>query len=223
MLNELKVSEKNSFLTKCFLQMFIGLVVTFLTMIYISSDGNLLWNVARYFRVIVIGQIAMVLIVSSMLHKLSSFAVKLYFVAYSVLTGVLFSGIGMIYQFSSIVMVLLATSTIFIVMAIYGKVTKEDLSTYSSFFKGGLIALLIVSVINLFLGITFLGWAISVFAVVLFTGLIAYDVNRIIKTYEDNNFTVEEYSKFTTLAAFTLYLDFINLFIHLLRLFGKKR
>jgi FtsH-binding integral membrane protein len=114
------------------------------------------------------------------------------------------------------------TSLIFVGMTIYGLKTKEDLSSYDGFFKGGLIALVIVSLLNLFLKISILGWFISVCAVVLFTALIAYDINRIMNIFQNNNLSEEDYNKFSTIGALMLYLDFVNLFLNLLRLFGRR-
>ena len=108
-------------------------------------------------------------------------------------------------------------------MTLYGLKTKEDLSSYGSFFRGALIALVIVSIINIFLKVSVIAWGLSVFAIVLFTALIAYDVNRITRILDSSNFSEEDYNRFAIIGALNLYLDFINLFLNLLRIFGKKR
>ncbi|MGL5670400.1 MAG: Bax inhibitor-1/YccA family protein, partial [Cetobacterium sp.] len=144
------------------------------------------------------------------------------FIAYSAMNGLVLSVVMLIYNPYSILYVLGVTSLIFVGMTIYGLKTKEDLSSYDGFFKGGLIALVIVSLLNLFLKISILGWFISVCAVVLFTALIAYDINRIVKIFQSNDLTEEDYNKFSTIGALMLYLDFVNLFLNLLRLFGKR-
>ena len=136
------------------------------------------------------------------------------------MNGLVLSVVMLIYNPYSILYVLGVTSLIFVGMTIYGLKTKEDLSSYDGFFKGGLIALVIVSLLNLFLKISILGWFISVCAVVLFTALIAYDINRIVKIFQSNDLTEED--KFSTIGALMLYLDFVNLFLNLLRLFGKR-
>ena len=223
MYGTVEISNKNEFIRKVFLQMFLGLVVTTGVAIGVIRDEELRFFAAKYMKIIMIGEIALVLGLNFGINKISNGMAKLLFFAYSLMNGVTLSVVMMIYQPTSIIGILAITILIFVGMSIYGLTTKEDLTNYSGFFKGGLITLFIVSLINLFLGMPMIGWLISVFAVVLFTGLIAYDINRIVKVFENGNLSEEEYNKFSTIGALMLYLDFVNLFLHLLRLFGKKR
>ena len=116
------------------------------------------------------------------------------------------------------------TLTIFVVTAIYGYTTQEDLSSYRRFFKIALISLILLSVFNAFMRVGILEWVITIAGVVIFTGLIAYDVNRIkaisYQLADGDNETVE---KMGIREALELYLDFINLFLYLLRIFGRKK
>ncbi len=220
--NSIEISTKNSFLRKVFMQMFLGLLITGVVSWYVVQSRPLMAFVGNYMTFIIIAELVLVLGINFGINKISSGVAKLLFIAYSAMNGLVLSIVMLIYNPYSILYVLGVTSLIFVGMTIYGLKTKEDLSSYDGFFKGGLIALVIVSLLNLFLKISILGWFISVCAVVLFTALIAYDINRIVKIFQNNNLSEEDYNKFSTIGALMLYLDFVNLFLNLLRLFGKK-
>lgn len=220
--NSIEISTKNSFLRKVFMQMFLGLLITGVVSWYVVQSRPLMAFVGNYMTFIIIAELVLVLGINFGINKISSGVAKLLFIAYSAMNGLVLSIVMLIYNPYSILYVLGVTSLIFVGMTIYGLRTKEDLSSYDGFFKGGLIALVIVSLLNLFLKISILGWFISVCAVVLFTALIAYDINRIVKIFQNNNLSEEDYNKFSTIGALMLYLDFVNLFLNLLRLFGKK-
>lgn len=220
--NSIEISTKNSFLRKVFMQMFLGLLITGVVSWYVVQSRQLMAFVGNYMTFIIIAELVLVLGINFGINKISSGVAKLLFIAYSAMNGLVLSIVMLIYNPYSILYVLGVTSLIFVGMTIYSLKTKEDLSSYDGFFKGGLIALVIVSLLNLFLKISILGWFISVCAVVLFTALIAYDINRIVKIFQNNNLSEEDYNKFSTIGALMLYLDFVNLFLNLLRLFGKK-
>lgn len=222
MYNSIEISTKNSFLRKVFMQMFLGLLITGGVSWYVVQSQPLISFVANYMTFIIVAELLLVLGINFGINKISSGTTKLLFIAYSAMNGLVLSVVMLIYNPYSILYVLGVTSLIFVGMTIYGLKTKEDLSSYDGFFKGGLIALVIVSLLNLFLKISILGWFISVCAVVLFTALIAYDINRIVKIFQSNDLTEEDYNKFSTIGALMLYLDFVNLFLNLLRLFGKR-
>ncbi|MCQ8211066.1 Bax inhibitor-1/YccA family protein [Cetobacterium somerae] len=222
MYSSVEISTKNSFLRKVFMQMFLGLLITGGVSWYVVQSQPLISFVANYMTFIIVAELLLVLGLNFGINKISSGTAKLLFVAYSAMNGLVLSVVMLIYSPYSILYVLGVTSLIFVGMTIYGLKTKEDLSSYDGFFKGGLITLVIVSLLNLFLKISILGWFISVCAVVLFTALIAYDINRIVKIFQDNNLTEEDYNKFSTIGALMLYLDFVNLFLNLLRLFGRR-
>lgn len=222
MYGEINVSSKNTFLRKVFLQMFFGLLITGVVAVSVASNTPAISFVSRYMNLIIIGELALVMGINFGLRKMTSSTAKLLFMVYSAMNGMVLSIVMLMYSPASILYVLGITGLIFVGMSIYGLKTKEDLSSYSGFFKGGLITLVIVSVINIFLNISILGWFISVCAVVLFTALIAYDVNRIVNIFGNGNLTDEDFEKYSTIGALMLYLDFVNLFLNLLRLFGKK-
>ena len=222
MYNSIEISTKNSFLRKVFMQMFLGLIITGGVSWYVVQNQPMISFVANYMTFIIIAELVLVLGINFGINKMSSGTAKLLFIAYSAMNGLVLSIVMLIYNPYSILYVLGVTSLIFVGMTIYGLKTKEDLSSYDGFFKGGLIALVIVSLLNLFLKISILGWFISVCAVVLFTALISYDITRIVKIFQNTDLTEEDYNKFSTIGALMLYLDFVNLFLNLLRLFGKR-
>lgn len=220
--SSMELSSKNSFLRKVFIQMFLGLLITGYVSWYVVQSRPLISFVANYNKIILLVELLLVLGINFSIYTVSSKIVKILFIVYSAMNGLVLSIVMLIYDPFTILYILGVTSLIFIGMTIYGLKTKEDLSSYDGFFKGGLITLVIVSLLNLFLEISILGWFISVCSVVLFTALIAYDVNRIVEILHEDGLTEEEYEKFSTMGALMLYLDFVNLFLNLLKLFGKK-
>ncbi|WP_297596203.1 Bax inhibitor-1/YccA family protein [uncultured Cetobacterium sp.] len=223
MYNSIEIQTKNSFLRKVFLQMFLGLLVTGAVSWSVVQSSQMISFVGNYMTFIIIAELILVLALNFGINKISGGTAKVLFITYSAMNGLVLSIVMLIYNPISILYVLAVTSLIFVVMTIYGLRTKEDLSAYDGFFKGGLITLVVVSLLNIFLKISILDWFISVCAVVLFTALIAYDINRIVKIFQLDNMSEEDYNKFSTIGALMLYLDFVNLFLNLLRLFGGKR
>lgn len=219
----IKTEVKNSFLRKVYFQMFFGVIITSFVSFYTFSNENLLELVYRFSTLLIVAELALVLVLNIFIYKISDIVAKLMFILYSAMNGLLLSFVFLRFSFVSITTIFIVTAVIFLVMSIYGLFTKENLDNYSSFFRGGLIALVAVSFINLFLRVGMLDWITSVFAVPLFIGLIAYDTQRIIGILEENRFDENEVSKFSTIGALMLYLDFVNLFLHLMKLFGKKK
>lgn len=219
---ENSIEVRNSLLNSVFLHMIFGIIVTAVTSYFFYYNGVLSEFVQQYYTAIIIAQLVIAFCVSSCLFKISVSIVTTLYYLYCFLTGVTFCVLGYIFEPTSIALILGITFIIFVVMAIYGRCTKEDLSKFGTFFKIGLLLLIIVSLINLFFKSSMLEWGLSVVSVVIFTGLIAYDVNKIsrISEFADNK---EEAKALAIYGAFSLYLDFINLFISLLRLFGRKR
>jgi FtsH-binding integral membrane protein len=147
-------------------------------------------------------------------------SVKLWFGVYAVLMGMSLSSLGLIYTGTSIVRTFFICSSMFGAMSIYGYSTKKDLTAMGSFMFMGLIGILICSVVNIFLQSAALQFALSIIGVVVFTGLIAYDTQKLKALYYAGGNNNE---KLGLMGAFTLYLDFINLFVFLLRFMGSKR
>lgn len=156
------------------------------------------------------------------LNKLSYPALIGLFVAYSIINGISFSFIFYIYNIGSITKVFLSTTALFALMAIAGYTTKTDLTKLGSILMIGVIGIVIASLINMFMGSAQMDYIISILGVVIFTGLTAYDVQKIKNLGHEVNDSALV-SKLGIVGALTLYLDFINLFLFLLRLFGGKK
>jgi FtsH-binding integral membrane protein len=146
-------------------------------------------------------------------------SVKLWFAIYAVLMGMSLSSLGIIYTGTSIVRTFFICSSMFGAMSIYGYSTKKDLTAIGSFMFMGLIGILICSVVNIFLQSAALEFALSIIGVIVFTGLVAYDTQKLKALY----YAGVHNEKLGLMGAFTLYLDFINLFVFLLRFMGSKR
>lgn len=224
-MNDIDVRSSNNFLRKVFLYMILGIAISFGTGIYLYQfNQNLLYTLSRYFNILGIAGLGMVLALNFMITKMSSGMARILFLLYSLIIGIIFSTIGFAYSPLAILYAFGTTLTIFVVMGIYGFMTKEDLSSYRTFFIVALISLIILGIVNVYLGVGPLYWIETIAGVVIFTGLIAYDVNRIkFLSYQLADGDSETMEKLGIIGALNLYLDFINLFIYVLRIFGRKK
>ena len=224
-MNDIDVRSSNNFLRKVFLYMILGIAISFGTGVYLLFfNQDLLYRLFDYYKFLVIAELAMVFSMSFLINKISASLARILFLAYSLVNGVTLTTIGIIYAPQVIFYAFITTLTIFVVTAIYGYTTQEDLSSYRRFFIIALISLIVLSIFNAFMRVGMLEWVITIAGVVIFTGLIAYDVNRIkaisYQLADGDNETME---KMGIIGALNLYLDFINLFIYILRIFGRKK
>lgn len=203
--------------------MTMGLGITAFISILLSATG--FYPSQIMFFIVIIAQLGIVLGLSAMMPKLSPTNAGLLFFTYSALTGVTFSIIFLIYPIGSIAAAFLSTAGVFGAMTLVGLTTKTDLSQYGAYFMMGLIGLFIAIIVNMFLGSAFIDYVISIAGVLIFTALTAYDTQRIANMAADPRFQLnpDETLKFSVMAALTLYLDFINLFWFMLRLFAGGR
>lgn len=177
---------------------------------------------------IAFAEIALVVALSFSIRKISLRTAVICFVAYSLLNGITLSSIFIIYEITSIATTFLATSAMFFVMAFYGATTKKNLATAGRYLMMALVGIIIVSLLEavmrfLFhLNTNFLDFVIAVATVIVFTGLTAYDSQKVMRVARHSNGS-EDYQKVSILAALELYIDFINIFLALLRLFGRER
>jgi len=171
--------------------------------------------------VCMLAPLGLVLVMNFAFNKLSFGALIGIFFAYAAINGISFSTIFHIYSLGSIGAVFASTTALFAIMAIAGYTTKADLTKLGSLLMIALIGIVIASLINMFMKSDSMSYVISIISVIVFTGLTAYDVQKIkeMAQYSDNS---EGMKKVGVMGALTLYLDFINLFLSLLRLFGKK-
>ena len=224
-MNDIDIKSSNNFLRKVFLYMILGIAISFGTGAYLLYfNQGLLSTLFNYYQFLVIAELAMVFSISLFINKMSSSLARILFFAYSLVNGITLTVIGLIYAPQVIFYAFMITLTIFVVTAIYGYTTQEDLSSYRRFFIIALISLIILSIINVFMRVGMLEWVITIAGVVIFTGLIAYDVNRIKAiSYQLADGDNEAMEKMGIIGALNLYLDFINLFIYILRIFGRKK
>lgn len=220
---DMDVRSSNRFLRSVFMNMFLGILISFGVALYMYSNPFLLKNISRFFSLIVLAQLAMVFSLNLGINKISTGTARLLFLAYSAVNGITLSTIGFIYEPMVVLYAFITALVVFAVMAAFGFMTNEDLSSYGKFLTIGLVSLIIMGIINIFLGIQAIYWATTLLGVVLFCGLTAYDVNRIkMLAYNAAYGNEEVLAKIGIIGALQLYLDFINLFLYILRFFGRK-
>jgi len=214
------------FLAKVFNWMAIGLGLTGLIAYFTAQTGLATAIVATpLFFILILGELGMVFYLSARIDKIQPGTATGLFVGYAVLNGLTLSAVFLAYTKASIGGTFLITAGMFGAMAVYGMVTKRDLSGLGSFMFMGLIGIILASIVNIFLKSSSLYWAISVIGVLVFVGLTAYDVQKIKNMGEQGIMEQGEVAirKGAILGALALYLDFINLFLMLLRIFGGAR
>lgn len=220
--------RERSFIRQVYMWMALALLTTAAVAFSISVSPSLMEALFRNrssFFVLAIAEVLIVAFLSARIHKMSSQVALLVFAVYSILNGVTFSWIFLAYDLGSIASVFITTAGTFGVMCVYGYATKKDLSSIGNLCFMGLIGLIIASIVNIFIVNDTFSMIISVVGVIIFVAITAYDMQKIKKMAISLNSSLDEdfTSKVSILGALTLYLDFINLFLYLLRLFGKKR
>lgn len=223
---DINVGASNRFLKSVFLNMILGILISAAISIgiYQYASISVINQLERYFTIFAIAEVVMVLSLSVGINKINPLTARLLFFVYSALNGVTLTFIGFMYDYFAILYAFTITFVIFIVTAIYGVKTSEDLSSYRRFFIIGLISLIIMSFVNIFFKVQAIYWIETLLGVVLVTGLIAFDVNRIKKmSYNIDEYDYQLVSKMGIIGALQLYLDFINLFLYILRFFGRKK
>ena len=212
-------------MSKVYLWMTLALVVTGMTAYYVASSPAILYAIVSNqiaFWGLFIGELVLVFVLSSRIMSLSFVTASLMFVIYSIMNGVFFSFILLAYTEQSIATTFLITAGTFAAMSLFGFVTKRDLSTMGRILFMLLIGLLIATVVNIFMKAEGLTLILNYAGVVIFVGLTAYDtqsIKQMLQEYGDK----EGAEKIALLGSLSLYLDFINLFIYLLRFFGESR
>jgi len=216
----------SSFFPQVYGWMTAGLGLTaMVALLTISSEsmlGMIFGNKMVFFGLI-FGELGLVIALSAAINRISASAATLMFLLYSALNGVTFAAIFMIYTRGSIASTFFVAAGTFAAMSVYGRVTKRDLTGWGSFFFMGLIGIIIASVVNIFLHSEMLYWITSYIGVFVFVGLTAYDTQKIKKIGQAGFADGESRQKAAILGALRLYLDFINLFLMLLRVMGNRR
>jgi len=216
----------SGFFSKVYSWMTAGLALTALASVFtLSSESmlQLIFGNKMVFYGLIIAELGLVVALSAAINKVSAITATLMFLGYSTLNGITFAAIFLVYTQSSIASTFFVASGTFAAMSIYGFATKRDLTGWGSFLFMGLIGIIIASVVNIFLQSEMIYWVTSYIGVFVFVGLTAYDTQKI-KMIGQAGFADEEHQKKAAiLGALRLYLDFINLFLMLLRVMGNRR
>jgi FtsH-binding integral membrane protein len=213
---------RNALIRQVYAWMGGGLMVTALmSLVTVSSPAVLhaVFGNRLVFYTLLIGEVGLVIGISGAINRLSATTASLLFVLYAALNGVTMAVIFAVYTAESIGSTFVITAATFGAMSAYGYLTKRDLTGWGSFLFMGLIGVVIASLVNIFTRSSAASWVISAIGVIVFTGLTAYDTQKI----KAMAATGAEGRKPAILGALTLYLDFINLFLMLLRLLGNRR
>jgi len=217
-------ADSSAFLRLVYAYMAGGLFATGVTATVVASSesfANLILGNRIVFYGLLIAEFGMVLAFSKVVERLSTGAAAAFFFAYAVLNGLTLSVIFMVYTSSSIASTFFVTAGTFGAISAYGYATKRDLSGVGNFAMMGLIGLIIASVVNIFLNSPMIYWLTTFIGVIVFTGLTAYDTQKL-KQFAAST-SPAQHSKVALQGALMLYLDFINLFLYLLRVFGRRR
>lgn len=212
----------SKFFSKVYLWMFIGLLVSGGIAYYTSVSVPMIKFVYGNYTWIILTELLVVILFTFLRKKVSSGVAKLLFLLYSAISGLTLSSIFIAFKLSSIIMVFISAALMFGLLAIYGYVTKQDLSSLGKIMIFALIAVLIMSLINLFVMNSTFGAVVSVISIVVFLGLTAWDMQALKAMYNYYSNDEDELNKVAIYGALDLYLDFINIFLQLLQLFGKS-
>lgn len=211
---------------KVYLWMTLALVITGFTAYYVATNETLLTAIMTnsvLFWGMLIAELALVIGVSAAIQRLSLTTATLMFVAYSVLNGATLSFIFLAYTASSVANVFLITAGTFGAMALFGYFTKTDLSSIGKILMMALIGIIIATIVNIFTKSAGLAMILNYLGVLVFVGLTAYDTQKIKQMLLLAPDASEGAQKIALLGALSLYLDFINLFLHLIRILGDRR
>lgn len=214
------------FMHKVYGWMALGLFVTAFAAYIVASSATLtqliLGNRFVFYGLLIL-ELGLVIVISRALPKLSTQAAGILFLVYALINGLTFSAIFLVYQLGSIGVVFATTAGMFAAISLYGYTTKKDLTGLGSFMFMALIGLIIASLINLFFVNDTVSLVLSYLGVIIFTGLTAYDTQKIKQLSVTAGGALGAGEKVAIMGALMLYLDFINLFLDLLRIMGRRR
>ena len=218
--------EQVNFINKVYSWMSFALIITGLVAMWVASNEPLMMSIfsnSLIFWGLIIAQFACVAYLAGAIEKMSAQLATSIFIGYSALNGLTFSIIFVIYTTDSIASTFFITAGTFAIMSIYGYYTKKDLTSIGNLAFMGLIGIIIASVVNWFMASAMLYTIITYIGVLVFVALIAYDTQKIKNMNIIGNEGTEEDKKEAIMGALILYLDFINLFLFLLRIFGNRK
>ena len=214
------METENNLITKTFLWMFLGLLTTAVTSYLTYSTGLLETILTRgSFRMILLLELVVVIAFSALSKKLPAMAVAVLYFLYAAISGITFSTIFYVFELNSIVLLFIVSALLFGGLAFYGYKTDKDLSSVGRILMATLLVGLIVSIINMFIGNTLVDIILDWVILFVFFGITAYDTNKI----KGGFYEYYDADKAHIYAAMDLYLDFINIFIRILSLFGDRK
>lgn len=225
-LDQAQPEVQRKFMAGVYWRMTVALFITAAVAWYSAQSqqimGILYSNRGLPFYGLIVAELLLVIVLSAAIHKMNSVAALFFFILYSVVNGLTFSAIFVIYEIGSVFHVFLTSALMFAAMSVYGAFTKSDLTSAGRYLMMALIGILVAGLVNMFLRSSMLGWLTSLLGVGIFIGLTAYDTQRLMRIGVKNDGS-EKFQKMAVIGALELYLDFINIFIKMLALFGKRK
>lgn len=209
------------FMQKVYAWMSLGLFITGAVAFVVASNQAVLAAVLPLRTPLMIGTLVLVFAFSFVASKVNGLVAGAMFLAYATLNGLLFSVLFLIYTQTSIATAFFLTAGTFGALSVYGTVTKRDLSAWGTFLFMGLIGVVLAGIVNIFLQSSMMSFVLSCASIVVFAGLTAYDTQKLREHHASSGYASA--SSLAINGALTLYLDFINLFLNILRLFGNRR
>lgn len=216
----------NAYISNVFVKMFLGLLVTAAAAIFTAASQtmlNLVYGSPVMMFVLIIAELVIVFSLSARINKISYTSAKVMFYTYAVINGITLSSIFLVYNLGTVYTAFITASLSFGIMAIYGMVTKKDLTRIGNVMMMLLIGVIVASFINIFLKSSGFDLLISFIAVILFVGLVAFDTQKIKSYYYASSGDFQMQKKIGIIGALSLYLDFINIFLYILRIFANKK
>lgn len=225
-------TEQHRFLTRTYSLMALALLISAVSAFFVTKSQALqmlIFGSKPGFMVLAVAELVLVIALSFSIRKISSAAATFMYLVYSILNGLTISSIFFVYQIQSISVCFISAAGMFLGMSVWGATTKRNLSSFGHFLMMALYGVLLATLISWLCSFIFknidygmVDWVISVLMVLIFTGITAWDTQRIFKTSEFAQDS-DDYKKVAVIGALQLYLDFINIFLRLLYLFGKRR
>ncbi len=211
---------KNKVMAGTFLWMFVGLLVTFITGYVVSINENMFNNIFSdwSYIILIILELVLVIFLSARVFKMSKTMARISFLVYSFVSGLTFGSVFVVYKLTSIMLIFGVAALVFLVFALLGYYTKLDLTKLGTYLYMVLFASIICIIVNLFINNSVFDTVLSVIILIIFMGITAYDVQKV-KSLSDSNLPEDNLMIY---GALELYLDYINIFLHLLELFGRE-
>ncbi|MDD2516510.1 MAG: Bax inhibitor-1/YccA family protein [Candidatus Gracilibacteria bacterium] len=216
-----QLEQVNTFVRKVYFWMTVALAITAGVAFYVTTNSILVSILLSNYMILIFLQLGLVILFSFLLNKISTSLAIFLYVVYAAITGLVFGVVLLAYSISTVFLAFAITAGLFLFMSIYGYFTKTDLTSFGNILIMGLVGLVLASLVNLFVHSDTFSYILSYIGVLIFTGLAAYDTQKI-KEIGQQSIESGEGDKLAIMGAFSLYLDFINLFLSILNILGSK-